>query len=135
MTITCVVAQKGVKAERGTRATVTGSGARRANMRPAGRTRHEQGRGIPQHRINIVDRPRSAATGNSFDRIVRHGRRCAPRQDFDAVGKPIGVFPGQGQRPPQPLGDNWRTAHIRGDWSGEDSRRKIGRHGLKVIKA
>jgi urocanate hydratase len=83
----------------------------------------------PDNLVIYMSIARAARDWNSFDRIV--ATLAKMREDETLVmqsGKPIGVFPGQATTPLVIMANG----NLVGDWSGEDSRRKLDDMGLTV---
>ncbi|MBR0795285.1 urocanate hydratase [Bradyrhizobium jicamae] len=83
----------------------------------------------PDNLVIYMSIARAARDWKSFDRIV--ATLTTMREDQTLVmqsGKPIGVFPGQATTPLVIMANG----NIVGDWSGEESRRKLDDMGLTV---
>src|SRR6202047_3766015 len=83
----------------------------------------------PENLVIYMSVARAARDWNSFDRIV--ATLATMREDQTFVmqsGKPIGVFPGQSTTPLVIMANG----NLVGDWSGEESRRKLDDMGLTV---
>jgi len=83
----------------------------------------------PDSLVVYMSIARAARDWNSFDRIVATLTRM--REDETLImqsGKPIGVFPGQATTPLVIMANG----NLVGDWSGEESRRKLDDMGLTV---
>jgi urocanate hydratase len=83
----------------------------------------------PDNLVIYMSIARAARDWKSFDRIV--ATLAKMREDETLImqsGKPIGVFPGQATTPLVIMANG----NLVGDWSGEDSRRKLDDMGLTV---
>jgi urocanate hydratase len=83
----------------------------------------------PDNLVIYMSIARAARDWNSFDRIV--ATLATMREDQTLImqsGKPIGVFPGQATTPLVIMANG----NLVGDWSGEESRRKLDDMGLTV---
>ncbi len=83
----------------------------------------------PENLVIYMSIARAARDWNSFDRIV--GALQTMREDQTLImqsGKPIGLFPGQATTPLVIMANG----NLVGDWSGEESRRKLDDMGLTV---
>jgi urocanate hydratase len=83
----------------------------------------------PDNLVIYMSIARAARDWNSFDRIV--GALQTMREDQTLImqsGKPIGLFPGQATTPLVIMANG----NLVGDWSGEESRRKLDDMGLTV---
>jgi urocanate hydratase len=83
----------------------------------------------PDNLVIYMSIARAARDWDSFDRIV--ATLAAMREDQTLImqsGKPIGVFPGQVTTPLVIMANG----NLVGDWSGEESRRKLDDMGLTV---
>src|SRR5271168_4005594 len=83
----------------------------------------------PENLVIYMSIARAARDWNSFDRIV--AALTTMREDQTLVmqsGKPIGIFPGQATTPLVIMANG----NIVGEWSGEESRRKLDDMGLTV---
>jgi urocanate hydratase len=83
----------------------------------------------PDNLVIYMSIARAARDWNSFDRIV--GALQSMREDQTLImqsGKPIGLFPGQATTPLVIMANG----NLVGDWSGEESRRKLDDMGLTV---
>jgi urocanate hydratase len=83
----------------------------------------------PDNLVIYMSIARAARDWNSFDRIV--ATLAKMREDETLImqsGKPIGVFPGQATTPLVIMANG----NLVGDWSGEESRRKLDDMGLTV---
>jgi urocanate hydratase len=83
----------------------------------------------PENLVIYMSVARAARDWNSFDRIVATLSTMREDQTFVMQsGKPIGVFPGQTTTPLVIMANG----NLVGDWSGEESRRKLDAMGLTV---
>jgi urocanate hydratase len=83
----------------------------------------------PENLVIYMSIARAARDWNSFDRIVATLTTMREDQTFVMQsGKPIGVFPGQSTTPLVIMANG----NLVGEWSGEDSRRKLDDMGLTV---
>jgi urocanate hydratase len=83
----------------------------------------------PDSLVIYMSIARAARDWNSFDRIVATLSTMHEDQTFVMQsGKPIGVFPGQATTPLVIMANG----NLVGDWSGEESRRKLDDMGLTV---
>ncbi len=83
----------------------------------------------PENLVIYMSIARAARDWKSFDRIV--ATLATMREDQTFVmqsGKPVGVFPGQSTTPLVIMANG----NLVGEWSGEDSRRKLDDMGLTV---
>jgi len=83
----------------------------------------------PDNLVVYMSIARAARDWSSFDRIV--ATLAKMREDETLImqsGKPIGVFPGQATTPLVIMANG----NLVGDWSGEESRRKLDDMGLTV---
>src|SRR6266436_1910459 len=83
----------------------------------------------PDNLVIYMSIARAARDWESFDRIVN--TLASMREDQTFVmqsGKPVGVFPGQSTTPLVIMANG----NIVGEWSGEESRRKLDDMGLTV---
>ena len=83
----------------------------------------------PDNLVIYMSIARAARDWKSFDRIV--ATLATMREDETLImqsGKPIGVFPGQATTPLVIMANG----NLVGDWSGEESRRKLDDMGLTV---
>lgn len=83
----------------------------------------------PDNLVIYMSIARAARDWNSFDRIV--GALQTMREDQTLImqsGKPIGLFPGQTTTPLVIMANG----NLVGDWSGEESRRKLDDMGLTI---
>jgi urocanate hydratase len=83
----------------------------------------------PDNLVIYMSIARAARDWDSFDRIV--ATLATMREDQTLImqsGKPIGVFPGQATTPLVIMANG----NLVGDWSGEESRRKLDDMGLTV---
>ncbi|HUN97578.1 MAG TPA: urocanate hydratase [Bradyrhizobium sp.] len=83
----------------------------------------------PDNLVIYMSIARAARDWNSFDRIV--GALQTMREDQTLImqsGRPIGLFPGQATTPLVIMANG----NLVGDWSGEESRRKLDDMGLTV---
>jgi urocanate hydratase len=83
----------------------------------------------PDNLVIYMSIARAARDWNSFDRIV--ATLATMREDQTLImqsGKPIGVFPGQATTPLVIMANG----NLVGDWSGEESRRKLDDMGLTM---
>ncbi|MBV8836752.1 MAG: urocanate hydratase [Alphaproteobacteria bacterium] len=83
----------------------------------------------PDNLVIYMSIARAARDWASFDRIV--ASLATMREDQTLImqsGKPIGVFPGQATTPLVIMANG----NLVGDWSGEESRRKLDDMGLTV---
>jgi urocanate hydratase len=83
----------------------------------------------PENLVIYMSIARAARDWNSFDRII--GALQTMREDQTLImqsGKPIGLFPGQATTPLVIMANG----NLVGDWSGEESRRKLDDMGLTV---
>lgn len=83
----------------------------------------------PDNLVIYMSIARAARDWNSFDRIV--ATLATMREDQTLIvqsGKPIGVFPGQVTTPLVIMANG----NLVGDWSGEESRRRLDDMGLTV---
>src|SRR6266436_4884394 len=83
----------------------------------------------PDNLVIYMSIARAARDWESFDRIV--ATLASMREDQTFVmqsGKPVGVFPGQSTTPLVIMANG----NIVGEWSGEESRRKLDDMGLTV---
>ena len=84
---------------------------------------------VPDNLVIYMSVARAARDWKSFDRIV--ATLTTMREDQTLVmqsGKPIGVFPGQATTPLVIMANG----NLVGDWSGEESRRRLDDMGLTV---
>jgi urocanate hydratase len=84
----------------------------------------------PENLVIYMSIARAARDWNSFDRIV--GALATMREDQTLVvqsGKPIGIFPGQATTPLVIMANG----NIVGEWSQEESRRKLDDMGLTIM--
>jgi urocanate hydratase len=84
----------------------------------------------PENLVIYMSIARAARDWNSFDRIV--AALATMREDQTLVvqsGKPIGVFPGQATTPLVIMANG----NIVGEWSQEESRRKLDDMGLTIM--
>jgi urocanate hydratase len=84
----------------------------------------------PDNLVIYMSIARAARDWNSFDRIV--AALATMREDQTLVvqsGKPIGVFPGQATTPLVIMANG----NIVGEWSQEESRRKLDDMGLTIM--
>jgi urocanate hydratase len=83
----------------------------------------------PDNLVIYMSIARAARDWNSFDRIVATLSTMREDQTFVMQsGKPIGVFPGQATTPLVIMANG----NLVGDWSGEESRRRLDEMGLTV---
>jgi urocanate hydratase len=83
----------------------------------------------PDNLVIYMSIARAARDWNSFDRIVATLAKMREDETFIMQsGKPIGVFPGQATTPLVIMANG----NLVGDWSDEDSRRKLDDMGLTV---
>src|ERR1700692_1368420 len=83
----------------------------------------------PDNLVIYMSIARAARDWKSFDRIV--ATLASMREDQTFVmqsGKPVGVFPGQSTTPLVIMANG----NLVGEWSGEESRRKLDDMGLTV---
>src|SRR5580693_5687949 len=84
----------------------------------------------PDNLVIYMSIARAARDWNSFDRIVATLMSLREDQTFVMQsGKPIGVFPGQTTTPLIIMANG----NLVGDWSGEESRRKLDAMGLTIM--
>ncbi len=84
----------------------------------------------PDNLIIYMSIARAARDWNSFDRIVATLATMREDQTFVVQsGKPIGVFPGQSTTPLVIMANG----NIVGEWSNEESRRKLDDKGLTIM--
>jgi urocanate hydratase len=84
----------------------------------------------PDNLVIYMSIARAARDWNSFDRIV--ATLSTMREDETFIvqsGKPIGVFPGQATTPLVIMANG----NIVGEWSNEESRRKLDDKGLTIM--
>lgn len=118
---------KEVKAERGT--TLRCKGWRQEAILRLLENNLENGED-PENLVIYMSIARAARDWNSFDRIV--ATLTTMREDQTLVmqsGKPIGVFPGQTTTPLVIMANG----NIVGEWSQEESRRKLDDMGLTIM--
>ena len=83
----------------------------------------------PENLVIYMSIARAARDWKSFDRIVTTLATMREDQTFVMQsGKPVGVFPGQSTTPLVIMANG----NLVGEWSGEDSRRKLDDMGLTV---
>jgi len=84
----------------------------------------------PDNLVIYMSIARAARDWNSFDRIVATLSTMREDQTFVVQsGKPIGVFPGQSTTPLVIMANG----NIVGEWSNEESRRKLDDKGLTIM--
>jgi urocanate hydratase len=84
----------------------------------------------PDNLVIYMSIARAARDWNSFDRIVSTLSTMREDQTFVVQsGKPIGVFPGQSTTPLVIMANG----NIVGEWSNEESRRKLDDKGLTIM--
>jgi urocanate hydratase len=117
---------KEVKAERGT--TLRCKGWRQEAILRLLENNLENGED-PENLVIYMSIARAARDWKSFDRIVATLTTMRDDQTFVMQsGKPIGVFPGQTTTPLVIMANG----NLVGEWSGEESRRKLDDMGLTV---
>jgi urocanate hydratase len=117
---------KEVKAERGT--TLRCKGWRQEAILRLLENNLENGED-PENLVIYMSIARAARDWNSFDRIVATLTTMREDQTFVMQsGKPVGLFPGQATTPLVIMANG----NLVGEWSGEESRRKLDDMGLTV---